>query len=138
MKTEKEDLMGQMNLFEMLSGNTDKKEQMKHSEAAEKEDVKPEEAEETETSDFYPIHRKAGDMHVVMHKMFEDMLEKEKIVVAYIDYNVIYYKEKDEKPQLLQYKSAKQAVDCYMGIVERLRENEMLIEDEGELILCDV
>lgn len=135
MKTEKEDLTGQMNLFEMLSGDTDKKEQIRHSKAAKTEEIKE---EEPETSDFYPIRRKAGEMHVVMHKMFEDMLEKEKIVVAYIDYNVIYYKEKDKKPQLMQYKSAKQAVDRYMEIVERLREDRMLMEDEGELILCDV
>ena len=76
-------------------------------------------------------------MHVVMHKIFEDMLEKEKIVVVYVDYNVIYYKEKEKEPQLMQYKGAKLAVDRYMEIVERLREDEMLIEDEGELVLCD-
>ena len=38
----------------------------------------------------------------------------------------------------MQYKGAKLAVDRYMEIVERLREDEMLIEDEGELVLCDV
>ena len=38
----------------------------------------------------------------------------------------------------MQYKDAKPAVDRYMEIVERLREDEMLIEDEGELVLCDV
>ena len=131
MKTEKEDLTGQMNLFEMLSGDTDKKEQPGRDET-------PEEEKEPETGEFYPIHRKADEMHVVMHKIFEDMLEKEKIVVAYIDYNVIYYKEKDKEPQLMQYKGAKLAVDRYMEIIERLREDEMLIEDEGELVLCDV
>ena len=50
---------------------------------------------------------------------------------------MIYYKEKAKEPQLLQYKGAKPAVDRYMEIVERLREDEMLIEDEGELVLCD-
>ena len=130
MKTENEDLTGQMNLFEMLSGDADKKEQTGRDEPKEEE-------KEPETGDFYPIHRKAGEMHVVMHKIFEDMLETEKIVVAYIDYNVIYYKEKAKEPQLLQYKGAKPAVDRYLEIVERLREDEMLIEDEGELVLCD-
>lgn len=133
MKAEKEDLTGQMNLFEMLSGDTDQTEQPGQT----GEDETPEEEKEPETGDFYPIHRKADEMHVVMHKIFEDMLEKEKIVVAYIDYNVIYYKEKEKGPQLMQYKGAKIAVDRYMEIVERLREDEMLIEDEGELVLCD-
>ena len=68
----------------------------------------------------------------------EDMLEKEKIVVAYLDYNVIYYKEKENEPQLLQFTNAKLAVDRYMEIIERLRDDEMLIEDEGELVLEDV
>ena len=72
MKTEKEDLTGQMNLFEMLSGDTDQTEQPGRDET-------PEEEKEPETGDFYPIHRKADEMHVVMHKIFEDMLEKEKI-----------------------------------------------------------
>ena len=79
MKTEKEDLTGQMNLFEMLSGDTDQTEQPGQD-----------------------------------------------------------YKEKEKEPQLMQYKGAKLAVDRYMEIVERLREDEMLIEDEGELVLCDV
>ena len=80
MKTEKEDLTGQMNLFEMLSGDTDQTEQPGRDETPEEE----------------------------------------------------------KEPQLMQYKGAKLAVDRYMEIVERLREDEMLIEDEGELVLCDV
>ncbi len=128
MKAEKENLDGQMNLFDVLSGKVEKESE------AEPEANEPEE----EKGEFYPIHRKAADMQVVMHKIFEDMLEKEKIVVAYLDYNVIYYKEKENEPQLLQFTNAKLAVDRYMEIIERLRDDEMLIEDEGELVLEDV
>ena len=41
----------------------------------------------------------------------------------------------DTKMRILAPKSC--VVDAYMEIVERLREDEMLIEDEGELVLCD-
>ena len=46
MKTEKEDLTGQMNLFEMLSGDTDKKEQPGRDETPE-EEKEPEKSEIT-------------------------------------------------------------------------------------------
>lgn len=133
MKTEKNDLNGQMNLFDIFSKDSEKAtEEEKLAKESKKEET------EVEQKDFYPIHRKADQMRVVMHKVFEHMLEKEKIVIAYIDYNVIYYKEKKDKPQLLQFAGAKLAVDYYMETVERLRNDKMLIEDEGELVLMDV
>ena len=39
------------------------------------------EEKEPEPEIFIDPPKKAGEMHVVMHKIFEDMLEKEKIVV---------------------------------------------------------
>lgn len=136
MKADNNGLDGQMNLFDVFSRETEEKTAVKDRKA--KKDETAEKEPEEEKRDFYPIHRKAEQMQVVMHRIFEDMLEKEKIVVAYLDYNVIYYKEKREKPQLLQFANAKLAVDYYMEIVERLRNDEMLIEDEGELMLADV
>ena len=74
-----------------------------------------------------------------MHKAFEDILDaNEKIVIAYLDYNVVYYKLRKEKPQALQFQTAKLAVDYYINLVDELRNDEMLIEEEGDFTLEDV
>ena len=131
MKTEKTDLEGQMNLFEVL----DEEETRKESEAQTNQEPEVEE----QKADSYPIHRKAKDMSVVMHKAFEDILDaNEKIVIAYLDYNVVYYKLRKEKPQALQFQTAKLAVDYYINLVDELRNDEMLIEEEGDFTLEDV
>lgn len=131
MKAEKTDLDGQINLFEVL--DEDKAKEKENSVKVEQEP----EAEELK-ADFYPIHRKAKDMSVVMHKAFEDILDKEKVVLAYLDYNVVYYKPRKEKPQALQFQTAKLAVDYYINLIDELRNDEMLIEEEGDFTLEDV
>lgn len=117
---EHKNLDGQLNIFDIVSGE------------------KQEERKATEERDFFVIHRSAGEMHVVMHKIFEDMLEKEKIVVAYVDYNIVYYKARGEGPKALQFKNAKLAVDYYMKLLEELKSEDMLLLDDGEVVLLDV
>lgn len=132
MKTEKTDLDGQMNLFEVL--NDDETNEIDVDEPEAKKEPEAEEQKE----DYYPIHRKAKDMAVVMHKVFSDILDHEKVVLAYLDYNVVYYKPAKEEAKALQFQTAKLAVDYYINLIDELRNNEMLIEEEGDFQLEDV
>lgn len=132
MKTEKTDLDGQMNLFEVL--NNDENDEIDVDEPKTDKEIEAEEQKE----DCYPIHRKATDMTVVMHKVFSDILDQEKIILAYLDYNVVYYKPAKEEAKALQFQTAKLAVDYYINLIDELRNNEMLIEEEGDFRLEDV
>jgi len=163
MKQEKENMSGQLNLFDpsvIISKEIEKvekkqkkvskkilasEEDLKENSSKEKEDdnvieeeLKNEETLSSKSKEPIEIKAKAKYMHAAMYRMYEDILSKEMYIVAYIDYNQVYWKEKKQKPSLLRFPTAAMAVDFYMEKVSTYLENPSLIEDEDDLILEDV
>lgn len=123
MKIEKESINGQMNLFDSTLEPV-------------KETQVEKEPKKEQKSEPIKINEKANRMYASMYRIFEKKETKEKLVVAYIDYNKVYWKEETNRPILMCYPNAKMAVDAYMDkVISYAKEGKQIQE---KLILEDV
>lgn len=123
MKIEKESINGQMNLFDSSLESV-------------KETQVEKELKKEQKNEPIKINEKANRMYASMYRIFEKKDTKEKLVIAYIDYNKVYWKEDTNRPILMCYPNAKMAVDAYMDkVISYAKEGKQIQE---KLILEDV
>jgi hypothetical protein len=134
MKTEKNSVEGQLDIFEAMNraaAAVDRMVEEDHKQGKEKriskvagkqvELPKEESAEPaTMTKQQVEIIRGAS-MHASMQKTFINAVTDDFAVVAYIDYNMVYFKDWNAPASLRKFESSKEAVDYYMEQLGRIQ-----------------
>ena len=59
-----------------------------------------------------------------MQRSFRNVETEESVVVAYLNYNMVYLKDWQGEPIIYSFDSSKDAVDFYVGQMERLSGNK--------------
>ena len=120
MKSKKENLSGQLNLFDSnMDFSVEEKEVL----------------EEKSGKEPIEVHAKASKMHASLYRMYDEPNTRKKYVVAYIDYNKVYWKEEQKPPVLMLYPNAKMAVDAYMDKVHEYARRA--VQAKEKLVLED-
>lgn len=142
MKSEKEDLSGQLNLFDSnMDFSAEDKPKQKKENLVLKGKIKDEQealdkaVEEKSVKEPMQVHAKASKMHASLYRMYEEVNTKKTYVVAYIDYNKVYWKEEQNTPVLMLFPNAKMAVDAYMDKVHEYARG--FVQVKGKLVLED-
>lgn len=142
MKSEKEDLSGQLNLFDSnMDFSAEDKPKQKKENLGLKGKIKDEQealdkaVEEKSVKEPMQVHAKASKMHASLYRMYEEVNTKKTYVVAYIDYNKVYWKEEQNTPVLMLFPNAKMAVDAYMDKVYEYARG--FVQVKGKLVLED-
>lgn len=64
------------------------------------------------------------DGAIVMRRSFRNMETEETAVIAYLNYNMVYLKDWQRDPVIYEFDNSKDAVDFYVGQMERLSGNK--------------
>ena len=131
----KKSVEGQLDLFELFSSVEELEESVKG--VPEPEDELEVEAEPEETVELKPETGDAAKSDVtsveqriqaegtpVMQRSFRNVETEESAVVAYLNYNMVYLKDWQGEPIIYSFDSSKDAVDFYVGQMERLSGNK--------------
>lgn len=76
---------------------------------------------------------RGADMHASMQKTFLNPADGDFATVAYIDYHMVYFRDWNSPASLMRFENARDAVDYYMTQMEKIRqlpEVEMAKEHE--------
>lgn len=126
MKTDRDKLDGQIDIFEAMNRAAaavdrmvDEDRQQKKKAVGKKE--KQEKASGEEQKDQGEIIR-GCDMHASMQTSFLNPLDGDFATVAYIDYRMVYFREWNTPVSLRTFEESKDAIEFYMKELEKLRE----------------
>lgn len=145
MKSEKNSVEGQMDIFEAMNRAAAavdkmvedeqearrKKSKGKTSQALMKKD-KPADKQTEESVSAEDAVIFGCDMHASMQKTFVNVGDDDFATVAYIDYNMIYWKDWNSPASLRKFDSAREAVDFYFEQLEKLKQCELAQPAENE------
>ena len=158
MKTEKNSVEGQLDIFEAMNRAAaavdrmveedqkkvkDKKSKEKREEKREEKSLRleressMEEAGEPENTSVKQVEIIRGaSMHASLQKTFINTITDDFAVVAYIDYNMVYFKDWNAPASLHKFDYAKEAVDYYMEQLGRIQAVEdARVTEENEPFL---
>lgn len=71
----------------------------------------------------------------VMKKGFYDAKKGERVVIAYLDYNKVYLKERGAEPIVYQFAQSRDAVDYYVRQLEIFLEDKELMAEAEPAVL---
>lgn len=147
MKSEKNSLEGQMDIFEAMNRAAaavdkmvEEEQEARHKKNKSKsgksgqtaEEIQPETAS-TEAAVLYGC-----DMHASMQKTFVNIEDDDFATVAYIDYNMIYWKDWNSPVSLRKFDTAREAVDFYFEQLEKLKKCSFAEMAEENEPFCNV
>ena len=147
MKADKKELEGQLDIFEAMNRAAAAVDKMVEADSAKKKpkkETKREKETEVKPADTtVPVVKAekvilACDMHASMQKTFVSARDDDFAMVAYIDYNMVYYKDWNAPASLRKFEQAKAAVDFYITKLTQFRDcgfAEMTGENEP---FCDM
>lgn len=123
MKSEKKSIEGQMDIFEAMNRAAEAVDRMveqehrtKKSKEIETQSIDSKRKEEVK-------HMKGDVLHASMQRTFINTSDDDFATVAYIDYNMIYWRDWNAPASLRCFQTAKEAVDFYVEKLNELREN---------------
>lgn len=120
---------GQMDIFEAMNRAAEAVDRMVEKDREEKKkktgapkNLKSMETEtEPEQTQIYADMIRGEDMHASMQRTFVNPGDDDFAMVAYIDYNMIYWKDWNSPASLRRFEHAKEAVDFYFEQLEKLQ-----------------
>lgn len=131
MKADKKELEGQLDIFEAMNRAAAAVDRMVEADSAAKkkqgkvkENGTAEQSKEVQTEPESKAEKVilACDMHASMQKTFVSARDDDFAMIAYIDYNMVYYKNWNAPASLKQFETAKEAVDFYITKLEQFRD----------------
>lgn len=123
----KKSVEGQLDLFELFSSVEELEESVKGVPEPEEElEVEAElEAGDAAKRDVTSAEQRIqAEGTPVMQRSFRNVETEESAVVAYLNYNMVYLKDWQGEPIIYSFDSSKDAVDFYVGQMERLSGNK--------------
>ena len=128
MKTGKESIEGQIDIFEAMNRAAEAVDRMVEEEQQQKKGNK-------ET----PLQRIEGsDMRTSMQKTFENREDGDFATVAYVDYHMVYWKDWNAPAALRKFDTSGEAVNFYFEKLSQLRSKEFAEPAEEHEPLCSV
>jgi hypothetical protein len=154
MKTEKNSVEGQLDIFEAMNRAAAAVDRMMEEDKKTGKEKKGKEkkAEKSVCSELESSIEVAGEaekksvkkveiirgasMHASLQKTFINTVTDDFAVVAYIDYNMVYYKDWNAPASLRKFNNSKEAVDYYMEQLGRIQATEdARVTEENEPFL---
>lgn len=123
----KKSVEGQLDLFELFSSVEELEESVKGVPESEEElevEVEPEAGDAAKRDVTSAEQRIQAEGTPVMQRSFRNVETEESAVVAYLNYNMVYLKDWQGEPIIYSFDSSKDAVDFYVGQMERLSGNK--------------
>ena len=150
MKTEKNSVEGQLDIFEAMdraAAAVDRMMEEEQKKGKEKKSAKPKREARKETIMEATIESdkkltkqteiiRGASMHASMQKTFINTITDDFAVVAYIDYNMVYFKDWNAPASLRKFEDSKEAVDYYMEQLGRIQAaKDVRVTEENEPFL---
>lgn len=123
----KKSVEGQLDLFELFSSVEELEESVKGVPEPEEElevEAEPEAGDAAKRDVTSAEQRIQAEGTPVMQRSFRNVETEESVVVAYLNYNMVYLKDWQGEPIIYSFDSSKDAVDFYVGQMERLSGNK--------------
>lgn len=123
----KKSVEGQLDLFELFSSVEELEESVKGVPEPEEElevEAEPEAGDAAKRDVTSAEQRIQAEGTPVMQRSFRNVETEESAVVAYLNYNMVYLKDWQGEPIIYSFDSSKDAVDFYVGQMERLSGNK--------------
>ncbi len=123
----KKSVEGQLDLFELFSSVEELEESVKGVPEPEEElevEAEPEAGDAAKRDVTSAEQRIQAEGTPVMQRSFRNVETEESAVVAYLNYNMVYLKDWQGDPIIYSFDSSKDAVDFYVGQMERLSGNK--------------
>lgn len=123
----KKSVEGQLDLFELFSSVEELEESVKGVPEPEEElevEAEPEAGDAAKRDVTSAEQRIQAEGTPVMQRSFRNVETEESVVVAYLNYNMVYLKDWQGDPIIYSFDSSKDAVDFYVGQMERLSGNK--------------
>lgn len=131
MKSGKNSLEGQMDIFEAMNRAAAAVDKMVEEEDIKRKKNRKRSGQVQKQADTIPMDKKEPkeqviicgcDMHASMQKTFVNTGDDDFSTVAYIDYNMVYWKDWNAPAALKVFENAAEAVDFYFEQLEKLRQ----------------
>ena len=123
----KKSVEGQLDLFELFSSVEELEESVTGVPEPEEElevEAEPEAGDAAKRDVTSAEQRIQAEGTPVMQRSFRNVETEESAVVAYLNYNMVYLKDWQGDPIIYSFDSSKDAVDFYVGQMERLSGNK--------------
>lgn len=130
MKTERNSMDGQLDIFEAMNRAAEAVDRMV---ARPKQNKKLEKQELEEPANKQKHIIRGCDMHASMRRTFINPADDDFAMVAYIDYNMVYLRDWNAPAALHKFENSKDAVEYYVSELGRIRDTanaEMTKENE--------
>lgn len=147
MKSEKHSVEGQMDIFEAMNraaAAVDKmveEEQEARRKKGKSKEKQPEQTAEEIRPESVPTEEAVlygCDMHASMQKTFVNVGDDDFATVAYIDYNMIYWKDWNSPASLRKFDTAREAVEFYFEQLNKLQQCSFAESAQEHEPFCNV
>lgn len=149
MKTEKNSVEGQLDIFEAMNRAAAAVDRMMEEDQKRNKEKKTNKTVKVEPESTMEESKEPGDapikqvemirgatMHASLQKTFINTVTDDFAVVAYIDYNMVYFKNWNAPASLRRFNTSKEAVDYYMEQLGRIQASkDARITEENEPFL---
>ena len=127
MKTDRNLVEGQLDIFEAMDRAAAAVDQMTEGTKKEKEKKAP----KRKAAGVQKDKMKGCDMHASMQKTFLNPGDGDFATVAYIDYHMVYFRDWNSPVSLKRFENSKDAVEYYMKQLNKIRQLQSA-EETGE------